>query len=271
MLALLAQTGEGFRSIHDERSEQCREWPGQAAGDRPRRRGDQHRSRTPAAPPQADEDAARTEARPSRTGAQRPRAALWIIAALILGLIGRWLALPGRAGGLFPLQRDDGDAARLDALEANGSGLADELAALKQAADGAAQTAATAGEDGRAAAQQAYCRGRRWPASIAASARWTSGSQPPKRPWRPPRPTSTSCASPVSRPPAPRTGSTRGHGRPRRPRPAHRRAGEGRGEPQVLRRRGRRRATASVTSALSQALSDLKAKVAAGTSYPAGI
>ena len=45
--------------------------------------------------------------------------------------------------------------ARLDAMEANGSGLADQLAAVRQAAEDSAQAAGTAGEQAKSAAEQA--------------------------------------------------------------------------------------------------------------------
>ena len=74
--------------------------------------------------------------------------ALWLLGALILGLIGGGWLYRDALSGYLPSNEMTAMKARLDALEANGSGLAGEIATLKQATGGAA---AAAGEAARSA------------------------------------------------------------------------------------------------------------------------
>jgi hypothetical protein len=74
--------------------------------------------------------------------------ALWLLGALILGLIGGGWLYRDALSGYLPSSEMTAMKARLDALEANGSGLAGEIATLKQATGGAA---AAAGEAARSA------------------------------------------------------------------------------------------------------------------------
>jgi hypothetical protein len=105
----------------------------------------------------AEDDTARAEERwtsepaaapPQKT--ERKRMAGWIIAALVLGLIaGAWL-YRGVLASYFPSNEMKAMQARLDALDINTGSLTDQLAQLRQAADGATQAA---GEAGKAADQ----------------------------------------------------------------------------------------------------------------------
>lgn len=103
---------------------------------------------------QADEGPRENPPPPAQERTGR-RTGLWILAALILGLIGGGWLYREALSSYFPSGEMTAMKARLAALESSGSGLAGEIAALKQAADGAAQTAGAAGEQARAAAQQA--------------------------------------------------------------------------------------------------------------------
>ena len=89
---------------------------------------------------------------PAGQPAARPhdgrRSALWLLAALVIGLIGGGWLYREALSDYFPSAEMTAMKARLDALEANGSGLAGEVASLKQAADAAA---AAAGEAARSA------------------------------------------------------------------------------------------------------------------------
>ena len=73
----------------------------------------------------------------ARDGTAR-RNLMWIAAALILGLLaGGWLYRDVLAS-YFPSDEMTAMKARLDALETNGAGLAEQIASLKQEADGTA-------------------------------------------------------------------------------------------------------------------------------------
>ena len=109
---------------------------------------------SPHAPGSEAEDRRETEDTPPPARQSRSPL-LWAVAALILGVIaGGWLYRDALSG-FFPSDEMAAMNVRIDALEANGAGLADQIAAVKQAADGASDAAGTAGEAARAAAQQA--------------------------------------------------------------------------------------------------------------------
>lgn len=79
----------------------------------------------------------------------------WIIAALVLGLLaGGWL-YRGVLANYLPSNQMKAMQAKLDALEVNNSSLTDQLAALRQAADQAGEAAGNAGQAAQAAAEQA--------------------------------------------------------------------------------------------------------------------
>ena len=81
--------------------------------------------------------------------------AAWIAAALILGAIGGGWLYRDVISSYFPTNEMLALRTRLAAAEANGAGLAQEIAALKQAADAASRAAATAGETAGVAARNA--------------------------------------------------------------------------------------------------------------------
>lgn len=81
--------------------------------------------------------------------------AAWIIAALVLGgLAGGWL-YRGVLASYFPPNQVTAMTARLDALETSNTSLSEQLASLRQAADRAAEAASAAGKTAGAAEQQA--------------------------------------------------------------------------------------------------------------------
>jgi hypothetical protein len=83
---------------------------------------------------------------PPAAGERRGRPALWLALALLLGaILGGWL-YRGVLASYFPTNEVAAMQVRLDALEASGGSLAQELAALKQEAGGAASAAGTAGQ-----------------------------------------------------------------------------------------------------------------------------
>ncbi len=197
------------------------------------------------------------------------RTGLWILAALILGLIGGGWLYREALSSYFPSGEMTAMKARLDALESSGSGLAGEIAALKQAADGAAQTAGAAGEQARAAAQQATSAvegltavdsrlgalDQKIAAAEAALATATADLDQFRKsmsvvatPTVPGAPVDTAALSALGQ----RIDALEKD-------VASLKSSAATGPDQ---------GTASVTSALSQALSDLKAKVAAGVPYP---
>jgi hypothetical protein len=92
------------------------------------------------------------ELRDTQQTAARPHnsrwTALWLLSALLLGLIGGGWLYREALSDYLPSDKMTAMKARLDTLEANGSGMAGEIAALKQAADGAA---VAAGEAARSA------------------------------------------------------------------------------------------------------------------------
>lgn len=79
----------------------------------------------------------------------------WIIAALVLGLLAGGWFYRGVLANYFPSNQVTAMQARLDALEINNNGLAEQLAALRQTADGAGEAAGAAGKAAEAAADQA--------------------------------------------------------------------------------------------------------------------
>jgi hypothetical protein len=194
---------------------------------------------------------------------------LWIVAALILGLIaGAWL-YRGVLASYFPSNQVAAMQVRLDTLETSKNALAEQIAAVKQAADSAAGAAATAGEAARSAGQQAAAAADGLTAiesrlgtidqRIASAEEALGGAKADLDQFR----KSMSVAATPTTPGAP-------------------------ADTAALAALGQRidalekdvaslksaaapvagKDTAPVTSALSQALSDLKAKVAAGTPYP---
>ena len=85
----------------------------------------------------------------------RNRNLLWLAIALVLGLVaGGWLYRDVLAG-FFPSNQVQAMQVRLDALEANGGGVAEQLASLKQEAAAAASAANDAGQGATAALEQA--------------------------------------------------------------------------------------------------------------------
>jgi hypothetical protein len=85
----------------------------------------------------------------------RSRNLLWLALALLLGLVaGGWLYRDVLAG-IFPSDQVQAMQVRLDALEANGGGVAEQLASLKAQAAEAATSANAAGEGAAAALEQA--------------------------------------------------------------------------------------------------------------------
>lgn len=95
------------------------------------------------------------EAQPAAGNAGHRRNALWLAAALILGLVAGGWFYRGVLASYFPSNEVMAMQVRLAALEANGGGIAEQLAALKQDATGAAAAAGTAGQAADAALEQA--------------------------------------------------------------------------------------------------------------------
>jgi hypothetical protein len=218
--------------------------------------------------PQADE-ALRDDPPPPAQERRGRGTALWILAALVLGLIGGGWLYREALSDYFPSAGVTAMTARLDALEASGSGIAGEIAALKQTTGDAAQTAAAAGEEARAAAQQAAAAAeglsamdsrlgtldQKIAAAEAALATATADLDQFRKsmsvvatPTAPGAPVDTAALSALGQ---------RIDALEKDVASLKSSAAEAPGKDM-----------ASVTSALSQALSDLKAKVAAGTSYP---
>lgn len=110
--------------------------------------------RTPDDDPRA-ETASSADGAP-RTGKSPPRrTALWLALAAILGLLaGGWLYRDVLAG-FFPSNEMQAMQVRLNALEANDGGLAEQLSALKQEIAGATGAASEAGQGAEAALQEA--------------------------------------------------------------------------------------------------------------------
>jgi hypothetical protein len=82
-------------------------------------------------------------------------AAKWIIAALILGALGGGFLYRGVLSNYLPSNQMTALKNQLGALEQNNSDLGAQLAAVKQGADGAAQAAASAGDAAAKAAEAA--------------------------------------------------------------------------------------------------------------------
>jgi hypothetical protein len=95
------------------------------------------------------------ETQPKSGNAGQRRNTLWLAAALILGLIAGGWFYRGVLASYFPSNEVMAMQVRLDALEANGSGIAGEIASLKQDATAAAAAVGTAGQAADAALQEA--------------------------------------------------------------------------------------------------------------------
>ena len=95
------------------------------------------------------------EAPPKSGTAGRRRNALLLAAALILGVIAGGWFYRGVLASYFPSNEVMAMQLRIDALEANGSGMAEQLASLKQDTATAAGAASTAGQTADAALGEA--------------------------------------------------------------------------------------------------------------------
>jgi hypothetical protein len=217
-----------------------------------------------------DTETSSTDQSPQRGDSRLRRNALWLAAALILGVIAGGWFYRGVLASYFPSNEVMAMQVRLDALEANGSGITGEIASLKQDAASAAGAAGTAGQSAEAALGEARSAvagmselGARLDAldqRIAAAETSLQAAATDLAQFR----TSLSATA----------GAPQGSSAPI--------------DTAALAALGQRLDAlekdvaslkssaaqapdgdkASVTSTLSQALSDLKAKVAAGTSYP---
>lgn len=226
------------------------------------------------APAAAAEEAARADAEqasaPPPPPKRRSGAAGWIIAALILGALGGGFAYRGVLSDYLPSNRMVALQNQVAALEQNNGALASQLAQVKQQADGAAQAAAAASD----AAAQAADAAKSTAAQIAdADGRIaTSGQQVDAlaAALKAARADLDQLRKSISS--APAAAASGGAAAPAdaavlaalgqridalEKDVASLKAGTGAGS------------QANVTAALSQALADLKAKVAAGTSFQA--
>ena len=203
---------------------------------------------------------------------RRGRPMLWLAAALLVGaLLGGWL-YRGVLASYFPTNEIAAMKIRIDALEASGGSLAQQIAGLKQEAGSAASAAGTAGEAAGSALEQAKSAaagladlGTRIDSTdqrIAAAETSLKTASDQLAELR-----SAISAAPAA---APQEGAAPAAGQAALAALGQRidalekevaslksAAAQGAGDDR-----------AAVTSALSQALSDIKAKIAAGTPYP---
>ena len=238
-------------------------------------------------PPETGREAERdAEAAFRPAPADTPRkksSAGWIVAALILGLLaGGWLYRSVLAS-YFPSNQMLALRERVDALETSGSGLASQLAGLKQAADSAAGAAQSAAGVAESASSEAA--GATQQAATASDGIASLGARLDKTDQR------IAAAETALKSATSDLGALR-NSLSSAPSASTQEAGgvTGQGtDPAALQALAQRidalekdvaslksaaanatgGDTASVTSTLSQALSDLKAKVAAGTAYAA--
>lgn len=192
-----------------------------------------------------------------------------IVLALLIGAAGGAWLYRDVLFGYFPPNEVTALQSRLAALEANGSTMADQLAGLKQAAGGATQSAAQANDAAQAASQQATAAasgvadlGPKLDALDQRLAAAEQGLKSVSTDLDSFRKSISTAVTPTGSSPAVDNAALAALGQRidalEKDVASLKAAAPAGGSEQ-----------ASVTSALSQALSDLKAKVAAGTAYAA--
>ena len=215
----------------------------------------------PPPPPPSPPPAAKRKARGGTAAA--------IVAALVIGAVGGGWLYRDVLFGYFPPNEVTALQSRLAALEENGGTLADQLAGLKQAADGATQSAAQANDAAQAASQQANAAasgiadiGPKLDALDQRLAAAEQGLKSASTDLDSFRKSISTAVTPTGSSPVVDNAALAALGQRidalEKDMASLKASAPAGGSEQ-----------ASVTSALSQALSDLKAKVAAGTAYAA--
>lgn len=219
----------------------------------------------------AREDAAAGSTTPPPPKRSGRGAASWIVAALILGALGGGWLYRGVLSSYLPTNEMTALRNQIAALEQNHSGLQSEIGAVKQSAEGAAQQAASAGDAAaqaanaaKAAAEQIGSIGSRLDQTEQRAAgleEQIAAARADLDGLRNAMAAAPSGASGSAAPADPAGGAALTA--------LTQRIEALEKEVASLKSGAGAKPEAGVTAALSQALSDLKAKIAAGTSYQA--